>query len=574
MQQQTEDRRGAGPALAPERILLGRVLDFEGGVDGSVTLVEGIAIAGERIVACGSRAEMLAAATPATVINDLRDAVIMPGFNDVHAHLDTEGLQHVHHSLAGARSIAAVQALIAAIASTLPKGEWIVTMPVGKPPFYFGGPESLAERRMPNRHELDAAAPDHPVCILAPSGYWSLPPCYTALNSLGLHRNGIGRDTLPRLAGLQIAHDASGEPNGILVETNLPEAMQLDLLPAVPRFTRDQRKQAIQRAIQAYHAMGTTSVFEGHGCAPELISIYREMWERNELSMRMGLVVSPVWRDLDDAQRIMRDWLPHASGSGFGDSMLRIAGVFIAYGGDVAAAAMQQHHHAGDLGFWNNVRQANNPSDFEALCLIAARNNLRVHTIAIDQLDNLISVFERIDRQFPLAGRRWTLEHVSVTRQADLARLRDFSMGVTLIPDFHLWKVGYQRFMSMNDEAASLVSPVRALLELGVPVGAGTDASPYDPMATVRAMVLRRERISGKAIGEGGRLSVAEALHVMTAGGAWFTGDEHQKGRLRPGYLADCVVLDQDPLATDPEKLEAIARLATLVGGRVVHGAL
>jgi predicted amidohydrolase YtcJ len=572
MQRKTEDRRGGGPGAAPERILLGRVLDFDGSVAGGRAQAGGIAIAGERIVACGSRAEMLAAATPATVINDLRDAVIMPGFNDVHAHLDTEGLQHVHHSLAGARSIAEVQARIAAIAATLPIGEWIVMMPVGEPPFYFGGPDTLAERRMPDRHELDAAAPDHPVCILAPSGYWSLPPCHTALNSLGLQRNGIDRHSVPRLAGLEIAHDASGEPNGILIETNLPEAMQLDLLPAVPRFTRDQRKQAIRRAIQAYHAMGTTSVFEGHGCAPELISIYREMWERDELSMRMGLVVSPVWRDLDDARRIMRDWLPHASGSGFGDAMLRIAGVFIAYGGDIAAAAMQQHHHAGDLGFWNNVRQANAPSDFEELCLIAARNNLRVHTIAIHQLDELVPVFERIDRQFPLAGRRWTLEHMSVTRRADLARLRDFGMGVTLIPDFHLWKVGHQRFLDLDDEAASLVSPVRALRELGVPVGAGTDASPYDPMATVRAMVLRRERISGKTIGEGGRLSVPEALHVMTAGGAWFTGDEHQKGRLRPGYLADCVVLGQDPTTTDPERLESIERLATIVGGRLVHG--
>src|SRR5690606_9139766 len=182
-------------------------------------------------------------------------AVIMPGFNDTHAHLDTEGLQHVHHSLAGVHSIADVQARIAAIAAKTLKGEWIVTMPIGEPPFYFGGPETLAERRMPNRHELDAAAPDHPVCILAPSGYWSLPPCHTALNSRALQLNGIDRNTKPRLAGLEISHDANGEPNGILIEHNLPEAMQLDLLPAVPRFTREDRKQAVRRAIAAYHAM-------------------------------------------------------------------------------------------------------------------------------------------------------------------------------------------------------------------------------------------------------------------------------------------------------------------------------
>jgi hypothetical protein len=140
------------------------------------------------------------------------------------------------------------------------------------------------------------------LATLSGPGYWSLPPCHTALNSLGLQKNGIDRHTVPRLTGLQIEHGPDGEPSGVFIETNLPEALHIDLLPAVPRFTREERMAAIKNAIAAYHAKGTTSVFEGHGCAPEVIGIYRELHERGELTMRMGLVVSPIWRHLEEAR--------------------------------------------------------------------------------------------------------------------------------------------------------------------------------------------------------------------------------------------------------------------------------
>src|SRR5690606_18733892 len=142
------------------------------------------------------------------------------------------------------------------------------------------------------------------------------------------------------------------------------------------------------------------------------------------------------------AARLMRHWMAHAAGNGLGDEMLRVSGVFIAFGGDLQAACMQQHHHPEDIGFWNNLRQANDAQTFEALCLLAAQANLRVHTIVVDQLHELLPVLERINQKYPLAGRRWVLEHMSVVRQSDLERLARLGLGVTLIPDFHLWKAG------------------------------------------------------------------------------------------------------------------------------------
>ena len=113
-------------------------------------------------------------------------------------HTNTaEGLKLARPSLSGARSIPDVLARISELARTRPAGTWIVTMPIGEPPYYFSGPEALAERRMPTRQELDRAAPDHPVCILPPSGYWGSLPCYSALNTAGLRLNGIDCATRP-----------------------------------------------------------------------------------------------------------------------------------------------------------------------------------------------------------------------------------------------------------------------------------------------------------------------------------------------------------------------------------------
>lgn len=172
-----------------------------------------------------------------------------------------------------------------------------------------------------------------------------------------------------------------------------------------------------------------------------------------------------------------------------------------------------------------------------------------------------------------LHGRRWVLEHMSVSRLADLRRLRALGIDVTLPPDYHLCKVG-TRFFPLDERAAELVSPAKQLLELGVPVGAGIDGSLYDPPATVRAMVLRQERTTGRIIGGAACLAVEAAMRVMTREGAWFTFEEQVKGQLREGFYADCVVLGADPLTTPAASLESIECRATMVGGRIVAGQL
>ena len=548
-------------------ILLGDVVTL----DGNGTRAEAVAIRDGKILAVGTRKDVLDRRDDRTEVLDFERAAIIPGFNDTHAHLDTEGLKLMRPTLDGARSIADVLARIETCAGETPAGGWIVTMPVGDPPFYFGGPAALAERRMPTRDELDRAAPEHPVCILPPSGYWGAPPCHMALNSDALRLNRIDATTTPSLAGIEILKDEAGEPTGVFVDHNPRESTQLDLLPEVPGFSIEERRDGVREAVRLYHSKGTTSIYEGHGCSPDVMRIYQDMWEAGALTMRVGMVVNPPWSSVTKAEGIMRDWLGYARGKGLGDSIFRIAGVHIGYGGDPTAAGLARAK-SNDTGYWSHLWQANNPAEFEQLCALAARYDLRVHTIASAGTQrDILPILKRINRETDIRSWRWVLEHVSLSRLEDLHSMKELRLGVTLIPTHHLWKNG-AAFLDLGETESELVVPAKPLQAMDVPVAAGTDNTPYDPLSVMAVMMLREERTTGRVIGAAAKLTAEAALGTLTQAGAWLTFEEGMKGRLIPGYYADCAVLSVNPLDIDPRAFEQITCLATMVGGKFVHG--
>lgn len=523
-----------------------------------------VAIRGDRIAAVGDGF----VASPHTRVLDLQGATVIPGFNDVHAHMEREGLKQQRPSLASARSIDDVLDIVRATAARTPRGGWVVTMPVGTPPNYFDGLSRLAEGRMPTRAELDAAAPEHPVYIPGLFGNWGRPPGHSMLNTRALRLNGITRDSQPRCDGLEILRDADGEPAGGLVEHNARPAVEFDLLPAVPRFGFDDRLAALRLSMQLYNAVGTTSVYEGHGSAPETIGVYRKLWEQGAMTVRAGLVVSPSWADIAEARLAMRDWLAYARGRGLGDPWLRISGVHVAYGGSAAVAA-RARANLPDTGWSGFVEQAVSPADFREACFVAAENDLRLHTIVADSLHEIVPVLEAVDAKHPLAGRRWVIEHVSRARLEDLRALKRLGIWVTTIPAYFLWKGG-NAYLAEAD-GGDLVVPHRHLLDLEIPLSIATDNIPYDPFFTLWVATARQERQSGRVIGPAQCLDVMTALRLFTVAGASLTFDEDWKGPLKAGFAADLAVLSDDPTALPVEDLKRLRCSTTIVGGRIVH---
>ena len=264
---------------------------------------EALAVAGGRIAAVGRATDVRRWRGRRTRVVDLRGATVIPGLVDAHAHMDREGLKLIYPSLAGCRSIADIQRVIRRLAAARPRGEWIVTMPVGRPPFYQDQAGGLAEKRWPTRADLDAAAPDHPVYLRGIWGYWNRPPVYSVANSAALRAAGITRETTPP-SGVRILADASGEPTGVFVEDNLIQVIEHTLMRAAPRFSHADRLRALGESQRRYAARGVTAVYEGHGIAPEVLAVYREARERGQLRLRAWLTVSPTWEAANAARAI------------------------------------------------------------------------------------------------------------------------------------------------------------------------------------------------------------------------------------------------------------------------------
>ncbi len=538
-------------------------------VDARFSLAQAVAVRDGRILAVGSDAAIERHRGARTREIPLRGRTMLPGLVDGHAHMDRTGLRGILPDLAGCRSIADVQARIAALARTKRPGEWIVTMPLGEPPFYRDPEQGLVEGRWPNRHDLDAAAPDNPVYIKPIWGYWRHTlPLVSVANSRALALAGVGRDTPPPAQSVEIERDARGEPTGVFREQGFMPLVELSLMGVAPGFTVADRVASLPRAARAYHAFGTTSIYEGHGVAAELLRAYRQVHEAGRLTMRSSLVFCPDWRGLDgvDAERLVAGWAHWLAGRGLGDDMLRVGGLITEIGrtpeNDVRAAAAT----TGWAGFNYDMGL---PRERACAVLVAcARQGIRVTGIWPDMLD----LFAEVDRIVPIRDLRWVLGHVSVLTPDQVARVRDLGLVVTTHTNRYIAKEGHllRARHGLPDEEA--IVPLRSLRDAGVHVSLATDNVPISLWHPVAQAVTRLSSVERRPIGEGQALSRAEAIRAVTIDGAFLTMDEDRKGSIETGKLADFAVLSADPLSVAEEALCTIEAEVTLVGGRVVHG--
>jgi predicted amidohydrolase YtcJ len=528
-----------------------------------------LAIAGGRIVAIGSRADVRGWRGRRTRVVDLAGAIVIPGLVDAHAHLDREGLKHIFPTLERCRSIVEIQGAIRRLAAHRPRGEWIVTMPVGVPPFYLDPPAGLAEGRWPTRADLDRASPHHPVYIRGIWGYWNKPPVHSIANSLALERAGVGRDT-PAPPGIEIVKDTAGEPTGLFVEHNLIQVIEFTLMRTAPRFTHEDRVRALRESLARYAARGVTAVYEGHGIAPEVLRVYRETHEAGRLSLRCTLALSPTWSTVAEAERAIPEIAAWAGGRGMGDDRLRLAGICLHYGGDAEVARILYggQPYTAWAGF---VESANEPADYARQAELAARHGLRVNTLVTRCLPEVLDVWESVAARVPIRHLRWVLVHLHRATSEQLARIRGLGAVATTNPISYLWRSGAAESARLGGIPETML-PHRSLVRLGIPFGLATDNKPANPWLAFAAVVARQDMVTGEILGAGERLSRLQALGALTVGGAWVTFAERERGVLAAGRAADLAVLDLDPLAAPLPMLAEMRARLTMVGGDLVHG--
>ena len=450
-------------------------------------------------------------------------------------------------------------------------GEWIVLGPLGEPPYYLDPPATLADGRYPDRYDLDAAAPDNPVYIRAPWGYWSDRPPFVAIaNSLALRLAGVDRNTAPPCDSVEIERDADGEPTGRLLERYPITVLELTLMRAVPRFTPALRLRALRESQRLYLAAGVTGIYEGHGVAPEVLELYQRLHATGELWVRAYLALGAAWASDAAVACDLAAWAPRAGGPGGGDAWLRVGGVFLSpeRAAPVAGALRAALPYTGWAGF---VEDHYSLEQYHARALLAARHGLRVSTIVSGGAAPVLDVWEAIDREVPLAGRRWVMVHGRVLPPDLLPRIRRLGAVVTTVPSIHIYRDG-RRVVAGGVDPNHLL-PHRALQDAGITWALSTDNNPYPMLRTIWQAVARTEREAGAVVGAAQRLTRAEALRAATWAGAYCCFAEAERGSLEPGKLADLIVLGGDPLTVPADALADLPVELTLVGGRVAHSA-
>lgn len=522
-------------------------------VDAAFSRANAIAIEGDRIAAVGSEATVGARIGPATRVVDLGGRTVIPGLIDAHLHSAGGGPGVPLHA---ARSIADVLAAVKSRVGVSAPGEVIVSNADWHE-------AQLAEKRLPHRRELDTVSPANPV-VLVRGGHEYI------VNSAALSKWGITKDTVAPPGGT-IGRGQDGELDGELVDT----AKRLVTLPPPEKLTADE----IERQMKLLNAAGLTSIRVpgGFRLGEDPMIAYRFLQTLNaqgRLTVRFGYLMRVYdLSDLDKVRATVDGW---GVKDGEGDDWLRIGGVKLLVDGGFEGGLMRTPYLEpyGRGGRYSGLRIVT-PERFEPVVRELNRRGWRVTTHAVGDaaIDQVLDAYEAANRERPLAGRGWAIEHVFIGRPEHWPRMKALDLTVSAQNHLYLAAPSLKKYWGM--ERAATVTPVASMLKAGLPVAGGTDSPvvPYSPWWAIHHFVTR-ETISDGVYGASEAISREDALRLFTINAARLLGDGAIKGSIEAGKVADLVVLPADPMTVPPKGLESMKPEATIVGGRVVWGAL
>ena len=551
-------------------------------VDARDSVVEALAIKDGHIIATGSSQDILALAGPVTRCLDLARRAVVPGFVDGHPHMDGVGIRALKPSFDGVTSIDDVLAVIQREAAARKPGDWIVCNPLASEPEAFAFPGALREGRWPNRHDLDKVAPDHPVYIEPPA---LIAPGIAIANSAAIRAAGItAASTVP--AGVEIETDASGQPTGIFRDFNFPKLMpdtygtirpDRALFPMLPPFDQAYMNRAVEAGMHAFNRAGVTAIYEGHGIPKPQQRAYVDLWQRSRLSVRTYFVISwpnSFFLDKDKGQALIDETALYAAGEGFGDDLLRFGGLGYSFDSATAiGACLMREPYVGARGYdWHGVQHCPDETFREGL-FRAARANLRVQVQCAGggAIDKVLGMFEAIDREIPIAGKRWVIEHCQFPSAENMATCRKLGVVATTTANF-LWNYDSVYLRCFGEGMSGDAIPLRDWIDAGVMVTQCTDGRPYDPIFTFWQSLARRGGVTGHSFGlPRQKISRAEALRLATYNPAYAAFWEHRIGSIEPGKLADLAILSDDIMTMPEDHIPDAKVLATLLAGQPVH---
>jgi len=517
------------------------------------SFVEAIAITAGKISAGGTNEEILRLRGPETKVIDGNRRTVIPGLNDSHMHPIRGGLNYnMELRWDGVPSLADALRMLKEQAARTPAPQWVRVVG-GWTEFQF------AERRMPTLDEINAVSPDTPIFVLHLYDR-------ALLNGAALRAVGYTKDTPDPPAG-EIQRDKRGNPTGILIAK--PNAYILySTLFNGPKLSRPDQINSSRLFFRELNRFGITSAVDAGGGFqnyPDDYEVVNELHQKGELSVRLAYNLYPqkAKQELPDFERWTKMTKP-----GEGDDFYRVNGA-----GEMLVAS------AADFEDMLQPRPDMAPvmeSELKAVVRYLAKNRwpFRMHATYNETISRALDVYEEVNREIPFEGLHWFFDHCETITDRNIERIKALGGGIAI--QNRMAFQGEYFVERYGAKQAKRTPPIRRMLEMGVPVGAGTDAtrvSSYNPFLSLYWLV------TGKTIGglslypEENRFDRAKALELYTVGSSWFSTEDGKKGSLAPGQLADLAVLSSDYFSIPEEEIKNLESLLTIVGGKVVYAA-
>jgi len=558
--------RAAEPA-ADLVVLNGRVLT----VDTASRTASAVAINDGVFVAVGSDAEIRGRIGPQTRTIDARGLSVVPGLIESHVHATGAARGEASQPFRQLHSIGEIQEWVRQQARALPAGNWIQLPRVDV--------TRIRERRIPNRADLDAAAPEHPAVFT-----WQYAnKTVQALNSRAIAAAGITRDTAAPAGGI-IHLGPDGAPTGVIENAG---ALLLKFLPA--RNVPDEKyHDSLVTLLRRYNEIGITSITERNSN----VAVYRT-YEKLKAEGRLPVRVTvTIWLSTDGTvegtEKAVRA-LPFKTGDG--DDWVKVGPLKVGVDGGALYGTAFMREPYGPAAF--SLYGFNDPAYRGDLRIEAEKmkNIVRTahrlgwqmssHVTGDAGVDVVLDAIEASNADSPVAPRRYNLIHAYFPNPETAARVARLGVVVDTQPawffkdgDALLDALGQQRMESFIGLQTWRKAGVKVALNADHMQGFDPDTSlnPYNPFLAMQAAITRRTE-GGKVIGEHQRISRDEALRMFTIDAAWMSFDETRRGSIEVGKFADLAILTGDFLRQPEDKLRELRAAVTIVGGKVVHEA-
>lgn len=511
---------------------------------------QAVLVMGDKIYKVGSNAEIKNLIDENTEEIDLERKTLVPGFIDCHAHPMSFGqaLLAVNCRTPPVSSIKEMAYKIKEAAEEKIEGEWIIGR--GYDDF------KLAEKRHPNRWDLDEVTPNNPVVITRMCEH------VIVVNSWALELAGISKDTKDPEGG-QIDRDKkTNEPIGVL-RGNAEEL----IWKFMPFPSVEQLKKGINLAAKQFLARGVTSVSDAGVERSEAVKAYQAAIWGDNLPLRVNLMMSVS---------VLEELATLGFLTGFGDDRLQIGAIkIVADGSTTARTAAISEPYMDAPGNTGIMYISQDELNDHVITAHRAGFQVGVHAIGDRAIMAVLDAFESALEKLPKADHRHRIEHCGITNPIIISRLK--KLGVIPIPQpIFLYGEGESYRAGLGEDRVKWAYPLKSFIENGIATAMSSDCPAtsgdelISPLLGIYVAVLRKTD-ADREIGPEQRISVEDALRLYTLNSAYATFEEGVKGSIEPGKLADFAVLSNDPCTVVKNDIKDINVEMTIVGGKIVY---